>query len=198
MLPLEKSAPGFPIVPVPLGSGGWSLLRVFLSAPPVRFWLVRARSRWGPGQGFSLPPFCSRRGRGSSGKGCARGETAVPDAQVEWRGGCFGEEGHGGGKRGRESGPGRAELGPPEATEGRSPWHRPLGTEKGTAPSASGCRLPHLWGSCPASCWTRPGSFSGRNAIPHWVVVSPGTSRRFLSDPPPTFLFGSTQFPTSL
>lgn len=39
-----------------------------------------------------FPPFSCRRGRDSVGKGRARGETAVPDAQVKWRGGCFGKE----------------------------------------------------------------------------------------------------------
>lgn len=82
--------------------------------------MVKARSRWGPGQGFSLP-FPAVRVMLVGGTAVPEGKTMVLDALVEWRGGYFGEEGHGGGKGGRESALGRAELEPPGAIE-------PLGT----------------------------------------------------------------------
>lgn len=73
----------------PPGSRGRSVLRVFISAPPDRFWSAGPRA--GGVQAWGFPSFC-RRGLASQGKGRARGQALVPDVQVKPRGVCFGEE----------------------------------------------------------------------------------------------------------
>lgn len=115
-----------------------------------------------------FPPFSSRRGRASVGKGRARGKTAVPEAQVKRTGAASGLRGHGPRKwgAGKWLKEGRTRAARGNRKEGA--LVSALIIEKRRGP------VPHLRGSHQASCWTQLGYLGAWNAVPRLSLDSLG------------------------